>query len=214
MINKILVIGSGPIVIGQAAEFDYSGTQACRILKKEGKSVVLVNNNPATIMTDKAIADAVYSEPLTLKYLEAIIEKERPDALIAGMGGQTALNLSMLLHEKGILDKYDVQVIGTNIESIEKSEDRELFKEVMESIQQPCLQSHIANTLDEAKGHIEKIGYPVVIRPAYTLGGTGGGFCYNDNDLKQFVASGIAASRTSQVLIEKVSKVGKKLNMR
>ncbi|MBN2796258.1 MAG: carbamoyl-phosphate synthase (glutamine-hydrolyzing) large subunit [Clostridia bacterium] len=211
MINKILVIGSGPIVIGQAAEFDYSGTQACRILKKEGKQVVLVNNNPATIMTDKAVADAVYSEPLTLKYLEAIIEKERPDALIAGMGGQTALNLSMQLHEKGILEKYQVQVIGTNIESIEKSEDRELFKATMESIHEPCLQSHIANSLEEAKGHIQSIGYPVVIRPAFTLGGTGGGFCYNDQDLKQYVASGIAASRTSQVLIEKSIKGWKEI---
>lgn len=211
MLNSVLVIGSGPIVIGQAAEFDYSGTQACRILKSEGKKVILVNNNPATIMTDRTVADVVYSEPLTVDYLREIIRRERPDAMIAGMGGQTALNLAMQLYEKGVLATYGVKVIGTNIESIEKAEDREIFKSIMTSIGEPSLQSYVVNTFEEAKLKIAAIGYPVVVRPAYTLGGTGGGFCYNEQELFSVVTSGIHASRTSQVLIEKSIKGWKEI---
>lgn len=206
MLKKVMVIGSGPIVIGQAAEFDYSGTQACKVLREEGIEVVLVNNNPATIMTDKKVADKVYSEPLTIEFLEKIIAKEKPDALIAGMGGQTALNLSMSLYENGILAKHGVSVIGTNIDSIENAENREKFKSLMLKIGQPCLDSYVAENYEEALGCVEKIGYPIVVRPAYTLGGTGGGFCYNDGDLKEFVNRGVNASIASQVLIEKSIK--------
>lgn len=211
MYNKVLVIGSGAIVIGQAAEFDYSGTQACKVLRQEGIEVVLINNNPATIMTDKTIADSVYCEPLTVEFIERIIIKEKPDALLAGMGGQTALNLSMELYNTGVLDKYNVKVIGTNVESIEKSEDREIFKRVMQGIDQPCTDSIIANSLEEAKSYIDEIGYPVVVRPAFTLGGTGGGFCYNDSELKEFVSRGINASMVSQVLVEKSIKGWKEI---
>lgn len=211
MLKKVLVIGSGPIVIGQAAEFDYSGSQACRVLKDEGIEVVLVNNNPATIMTDKSIADKVYSEPLNIEYLERIIEKEKPDALLAGMGGQTALNLSLSLYDAGILDKYGVQLIGTNIESIDQSEDREKFKSLMLQINQPCLESRIASDYKSAKMIANGIGYPVVVRPAFTLGGTGGGFCYNDDELKSVVTTGLLASMTSEVLIEKSIKGWKEI---
>ncbi len=206
MYKKVLVIGSGPIVIGQAAEFDYSGTQACKVLRQEGIKVVLINNNPATIMTDKTVADAVYCEPLTVEFIERIIIEEKPDALLAGMGGQTALNLSMALFNAGTLDKYGVKVIGTNVESIEKAEDRLIFKNEMEKINQPCTESKIANSLDEAKVCVNEIGYPIVVRPAFTLGGTGGGFCYNDEDLKEIVPKGLNASMASQVLIEKSIK--------
>jgi len=206
MLNKVLVIGSGPIVIGQAAEFDYSGSQACRVLKDEGIQVVLVNNNPATIMTDKTLADVVYSEPLTIEFLERIIEKEKPDALLAGMGGQTALNLSLSLHNEGILEKYGVKLIGTNISSIEESENRDLFKSKMLEIGQPCLKSRSVNNLGDATEIAHEIGYPIVVRPAFTLGGTGGGFCYNDDDLKNIVSSGLQMSMTSEVLIEKSIK--------
>ncbi|MCH4890346.1 carbamoyl-phosphate synthase (glutamine-hydrolyzing) large subunit [Acidaminobacter sp. JC074] len=206
MLKKVLVIGSGPIVIGQAAEFDYSGSQACRVLREENIQVVLVNNNPATIMTDKALADVVYSEPLTVEYLEKIIDKEKPDALLAGMGGQTALNLSLELHDKGILDKYGVKLIGTNVSSIETSENREMFKNKMLEIGQPCLESQIAKTIDQAREIAETIGYPIVVRPAFTLGGTGGGFCYNNDDLEKIVKAGLQMSMTSEVLIEKSIK--------
>lgn len=211
MYKKVLVIGSGAIVIGQAAEFDYSGTQACKVLRQEGIEVVLINNNPATIMTDKTVADAVYCEPLNIEFIERIIIKEKPDALLAGMGGQTALNLSMELYKQGILDKYGVKVIGTNIDSIEKAENREIFKKVMEEINQPCTESLIANSYEEAISYVNAIGYPIVVRPAYTLGGTGGGFCYNDSDLKEFVSKGIQASMVSQVLVEKSIKGWKEI---
>ena len=182
-LKKILIIGSGPIVIGQAAEFDYAGTQACLALKEEGYEVVLVNSNPATIMTDTTIADKVYMEPLTLEYIAKILRYERPDAIIPGLGGQTGLNLAMQLAKKGVLDECQVKLLGTNAKSIERAEDRELFKEMCESIGQPVIQSEITYSIEEAKVAAERIGYPVVLRPAFTLGGTGGGFAYNEEEL-------------------------------
>ena len=175
-IKKVLIIGSGPIVIGQAAEFDYAGTQACLSLREEGYKVILVNSNPATIMTDKEIADKVYMEPLTLEYVAKILRYERPDAILPAIGGQTGLNLAMQLDRKGVLKECDVKLLGTSIRSIERAEDRELFKELCQSIGEPTIPSEITYNLDEAKEAAKKIGYPVVLRPAFTLGGTGGGF--------------------------------------
>lgn len=205
-IKKVLVIGSGPIIIGQAAEFDYSGTQACEALKEEGVEVVLVNSNPATIMTDKEIAHKVYIEPLTLEFLEKVIIKEKPDSILAGMGGQTALNLAVELNDRGILEKYGVKVIGTSIESIKKGEDRELFKKVMEEINQPVIQSCIVNELEEALSFANKIGYPLIIRPAYTLGGTGGGIADREEELIDIITKGLKLSPVGQVLLEKSVK--------
>ena len=202
-IKKTLVIGSGPIIIGQAAEFDYSGTQACETLKKEGIEVVLINSNPATIMTDKAVADRIYIEPITADFVEKVIAKERPDSILAGMGGQTALNMAVELSEKGILEKYGVKVIGTPIESIKRGEDRELFREAMEKIGEPIIQSKIVENLEDGFKVAREIGYPVVVRPAYTLGGTGGGFAYNPKELEDILMKGLALSRVGQVLIEK-----------
>ena len=182
-IKKVLVIGSGPIVIGQAAEFDYSGTQACQALKEEGLEVVLVNSNPATIMTDKEIADKIYIEPLTVEFVEKVIAKERPDSIIAGMGGQTGLNITVELHDKGILDKYNVKVIGTSIASIKEGEDRELFRDMMNRINEPVIQSEIITDLEAGVAYASKIGYPVIVRPAYTLVGTGGGIADNEEEL-------------------------------
>jgi carbamoyl-phosphate synthase large subunit len=210
-IKKVLVIGSGPIVIGQAAEFDYSGTQACEALKEEGIEVVLVNSNPATIMTDKDTADKIYIEPLTVDFLEKIIAKERPDSIISGMGGQTGLNLSIELHAKGILDKYNVKVIGTSIEAIKKGEDRELFKNEMEKIGQPSIVSEIITDMESGKGFSSKIGYPVIVRPAYTLGGTGGGIVENEEELEVILAQGLQLSTIGQVLIEKSIKGWKEI---
>lgn len=202
-IKKVLVIGSGPIVIGQAAEFDYSGTQACQAIREEGIEVVLVNSNPATIMTDVQTADRTYIEPLTVETIERIIEKERPDSLIAGMGGQTGLNLSCELYDKGILDKYGVKVIGTSIEGIKEGEDRESFKNLMERTNQPIIRGEIVNTVEDALFFAKEIGYPVVVRPAYTLGGTGGGIAYDEDELTEIATQGIHLSRVGQVLIEK-----------
>lgn len=202
-IKKTLVIGSGPIIIGQAAEFDYSGTQACETLKKEGIEVVLINSNPATIMTDKAVADRIYIEPITVEFVEKVIAKERPDSILAGMGGQTALNMAVELAEKGILEKYGVRVLGTPIESIKRGEDRELFREAMEKIGEPIIKSKIVESLEEGYKVANEIGYPVVVRPAYTLGGTGGGFANNDVELEDILSKGLALSRVGQVLIEK-----------
>ncbi len=201
-IHKILIIGSGPIVIGQACEFDYSGTQACRALKDEGFEVILVNSNPATIMTDPEIADKTYVEPLTLETLSAIIEKEKPDALLPTVGGQTALNLSVELYEQGILDKFGVRLIGANINSIKVGEDRELFKKAMDEIGIPSAKGGFAHTWDEAKKIVETTGYPAIIRPAFTLGGTGGGVAFNPEEFEGIVKGGLAASPISQVLIE------------
>ena len=202
-IKKVLVIGSGPIVIGQAAEFDYSGTQACQSLKEEGVEVVLVNSNPATIMTDIGMAHYTYIEPLTIDFVEKVIAKERPDSIIAGMGGQTGLNLSCELYDKGILDKYNVNVIGTSIESIKEGEDRDSFKQLMERTNQPIVESDIVTDVDSALAFAEKIGYPVIVRPAYTLGGTGGGIAANEAELREICTQGLHLSRVGQVLIEK-----------
>ncbi len=205
-IKKILVIGSGPIVIGQAAEFDYAGTQACLALKEEGYEVVLCNSNPATIMTDTNIADKVYMEPLTLEYVAKILRYERPDAIVPGLGGQTALNLAMQLHKKGVLEECQVEILGTSFESIERSEDREMFKELCEKIGEPVLPSTITYSIEEAKKAAEEIGYPVVLRPAFTLGGTGGGFADNEEELLEIMKNALKLSPTHQVLVEKSIK--------
>ena len=202
-IKKVLVIGSGPIVIGQAAEFDYAGTQACRSLKEEGLEVVLVNSNPATIMTDKDIADHVYIEPLNVASLTAVIEKERPDSLLPTLGGQIGLNLAMALHEQGILKQYGVRLLGTSPESIHKAEDRQGFKDCMESIHQPCVTSVVVNAVEDAVDFANSIQYPVIVRPAYTLGGTGGGIAYDEDSLREIAARGIYASRVGEILVER-----------
>lgn len=210
-IKKVLVIGSGPIVIGQAAEFDYSGTQACRAIKEEGIDVVLVNSNPATIMTDRGMASRTYIEPLTAEYVERIIREERPDSVIAGMGGQTGLNLTCELHDKGIFDKYGVRVIGTSIPSIKEGEDRDSFKRLMERTHQPIAPSEIVTNIDDGLAFAEKIGYPVIARPAYTLGGTGGGIAENEDQLMEILSQGLHLSRIGQVLIEKSIKGWKEI---
>lgn len=210
-IKKVLVIGSGPIVIGQAAEFDYSGTQACQALKEEGIETVLVNSNPATIMTDKEIADKVYIEPLTVEFIEKVIAKERPDSLIAGMGGQTSLNLAVALYDQGILEKYNVRVIGTSIESIKEGEDRESFKNLMLKMNQPVIESQIVTNVAEGLSFAEKIGYPVIVRPAYTLGGTGGGIADDEQALREILKLGLQLSPVSQVLLEKSIKGWKEI---
>jgi carbamoyl-phosphate synthase large subunit len=210
-IKKVLVIGSGPIIIGQAAEFDYSGTQACRALREEGIETVLVNSNPATIMTDAEIADKVYIEPLTVEYVEKIIAKERPDSVIAGMGGQTGLNLTVELYDKGILDKYNVRVIGTSVQSIKYGEDRELFKEMMNKIGEPIVDSAIVTDLETGKKVALRIGYPIIVRPAYTLGGTGGGIANNEEEMTEILSAGLQLSMNGQVLIEKSIKGWKEI---
>lgn len=202
-IKKVLVIGSGPIVIGQAAEFDYAGVQACRALKEEGIEVILVNSNPATIMTDEDIADKIYLQPLTVEALDYIIKKERPDGLIASLGGQTGLNLAVQLNDAGILEKYNVKVLGTNIDSIKKAEDRELFKNLMQQIEEPVPDSEIVSDYEGALKFAKKIGFPIIIRPAYTLGGSGGGIAHNEQEYEEIVHSGIAMSPINQVLVEK-----------
>ncbi len=205
-IKKILIIGSGPIVIGQAAEFDYAGTQACLALKEEGYEVVLCNSNPATIMTDTSIADKVYMEPLTLEFIARILRYERPDAILPGIGGQTGLNLAMQLEKKGVLKECRVELLGTSSESIERAEDRELFKELCQSIGEPTIPSEITYSIEEAKAAAERIGYPVVLRPAFTLGGTGGGFAYNEQELIEIGLNAFKLSPVHQVLIEKSVK--------
>ncbi len=202
-INKVLVIGSGPIVIGQAAEFDYAGAQACRVLKDAGINVVLLNSNPATIMTDKALADEIYLEPLTVETLKRIIIKERPDSLLASLGGQTGLTLGCQLAKSGFLDEYGVKLIGVNLESIDRAEDRELFKETMQKINQPVVPSDIAYTVEECLSIAERIGYPVIVRPAYTLGGAGGGVAKDEEELRLISHNGLMLSPITQVLIEK-----------
>lgn len=205
-LKKILVIGSGPIVIGQAAEFDYAGTQACLALKEEGYEVVLCNSNPATIMTDTSIADKVYMEPLTLEYVARILRYERPDAIVPGIGGQTGLNLAVQLEKKGILKECRVELLGTDVNSIEQAEDRELFKELCESLGEPVLPSMIANSMEEGLEAAEKIGYPVVLRPAFTLGGTGGGFADNEEEFRTVMKNALSLSPVHQVLVEKSIK--------
>ena len=201
-IHKVLIIGSGPIIIGQACEFDYSGTQACKALKSLGYEIVLVNSNPATIMTDPEMADVTYIEPLNVKRLEQIIAKERPDALLPNLGGQSGLNLCSELYKEGILDKYNVQVIGVQVDAIERGEDRIEFKKAMNALGIEMARSDVAYTVDEALAIADELGYPVVLRPAYTMGGAGGGLVYNKDELKTVCARGLQASLVGQVLVE------------
>ena len=205
-IKKVMVIGSGPIVIGQAAEFDYAGTQACLALKEEGYEVILANSNPATIMTDNSVADKVYMEPLTLEYLARICRYERPDAIVPGIGGQTGLNLAVQLAKKGVLDECEIELLGTDVKSIECAEDRELFKELCQRIGEPTVPSHITYSVEEAVAAAKEIGYPVILRPAFTLGGTGGGFAYDENELREMMRGALALSPVHQVLVEKSIK--------
>jgi len=202
-IKKVLVIGSGPIVIGQAAEFDYAGTQACRVLREDGIEIVLVNSNPATIMTDKNIADKIYIEPLTLITVKRIIKKERPDSILSGLGGQTGLTLCMQLARDGFLDKMNVRLLGSSPQTIDKAEDRKIFKETMEAIGQPVVPSVIATDVETAVEFANELGYPVIVRPAFTLGGTGGGNAVDEDRLREITANGLALSPIHQTLIEK-----------
>lgn len=202
-IKKVLVIGSGPIVIGQAAEFDYAGTQACRALKQEGLEVVLINSNPATIMTDKHMADKIYIEPLTLDVVKRVIEIEKPDSVVSNLGGQTALTLSMQLAESGFLEEHGVKLLGSNPETIHKAEDRQAFKDTMEEIGQPCIPSKVVENIDDALAFAEEIDYPVIVRPAFTLGGTGGGIAYTREELHEIATNGLRLSPITQILVEK-----------
>lgn len=202
-IKKVLVIGSGPIVIGQAAEFDYAGTQACLTLKEEGCEVILINNNPATIMTDENVADRVYFEPLTVKNIETIIQKEKPDGILVSVSGQTGLNLAFKLQEKGIIDKYNLDVLGTPIDSIMQGEDRDKFRTLMQEIDEPISESAIVDNMDDALTFSKEVGYPIIVRPAYTLGGSGGGIATGENQFIELVSRGLRASPISQCLIEK-----------
>ena len=205
-IKKVLIIGSGPIIIGQACEFDYSGTQACKALRALGYEIVLVNSNPATIMTDPETADEVYIEPLNVERLTQIIEKERPDALLPNLGGQSGLNLSSALANEGILDKYGVEVIGTPIDAIERGEDRDIFKQTMADLGIEMARSEVSHTVEEAEKIVAEIGFPVVVRPAYTMGGAGGGFAYNMEEFQTIAARGLSLSMTSQILVEESIK--------
>src|SRR5687768_12591966 len=202
-LHRILIIGSGPIVIGQGAEFDYSGTQAARALKEEGFEVILVNSNPATIMTDPEVADRTYIEPVTAEFVELIIEKERPDALLPTVGGQTALNVAMALAESGALERYNVELIGANAKAIAVAEDRKLFGEAMKRIGLAVAEGGIATTFDQAEAIVERTGYPAIIRPSFTLGGSGGGIAYNRDEFEEIVRRGLDESPTTQVLIER-----------
>src|SRR3954467_5115311 len=201
-IQSVLVIGSGPIVIGQACEFDYSGTQACRVLKSEGIRVILVNSNPATIMTDPEFADATYIEPITAEFGEKVIEKERPDALLATLGGQTALNTAMALDAAGVLDKYGVELIGASIEAIDRGENRQIFKKIVEDLGGEVARSAICHSMDDCLAAVEELGYPVVVRPSFTMGGTGSGMAHDEADLRRIAGAGLQASPTTEVLLE------------
>ena len=205
-IHKVLIIGSGPIVIGQACEFDYSGTQACKALRSLGYEIVLVNSNPATIMTDTIIADKVYMEPLTLEYVSRICRLERPDAIVPGIGGQTGLNLAVELAKDGVLEECGIEILGTSADSIETAEDRELFKELCEQIGEPVIPSIITYSIEEGLKAAEEIGYPVILRPAFTLGGTGSGFADDSEELKVVMKKALELSPVHQVLVEKSIK--------
>ncbi|MCE3013537.1 MAG: carbamoyl-phosphate synthase large subunit, partial [Proteobacteria bacterium] len=202
-LKKVLVIGSGPIVIGQAAEFDYSGTQAVHSLKEEGVEVILVNSNPATIMTDEETADKVFIEPLTTSFISRILHQEKPDGVLATLGGQTALNLALSLKESGVLDRLGIELLGCNMETIQKAEDRKLFKELMQEIGEPVPESIITKTVDDAVEFSKKIGFPLIVRPAYTLGGTGGGIVKNEEELRVITHKGLQASPIHQCLVER-----------
>src|SRR5579859_3997480 len=201
-IHRILIVGSGPIIIGQASEFDYSGAQACKALKADGYEVILINSNPATIMTDPDLADRTYVEPLSVEYAEEIIRRNRPDALLSTVGGQTGLNLSVALAEAGVLDKYGVELIGAKIESIKKAEDRLLFKDAMRKIGLETPSSQLVNSIAAGVQFAEKIGYPCILRPSFTLGGTGGGIAYNKEELQEILERGIDLSPVHEVLLE------------
>ena len=201
-LRSVLVIGSGPIVIGQACEFDYSGTQACRVLKAEGLRVILVNSNPATIMTDPEFADATYVEPITPEFVEQVIAKERPDALLATLGGQTALNCAMALAAAGVLEKYGVELIGASIEAIDRGENRQEFKQIVEDLGGEVAESVICHSLDDCLGAAGELGYPMVVRPSFTMGGVGSGMAYDEEDLRRIAGAGLAASPTTEVLLE------------
>src|SRR4051812_41444551 len=204
-IQSVLVIGSGPIIIGQAAEFDYSGTQACRVLREEGLRVVLVNSNPATIMTDPQFADATYVEPITPEYVEKVIAKERPDALLATLGGQTALNAAMALDAAGVLEKYGVELIGASIEAIDRGENRESFKKIVEELGGEVARSVVCHSMQDCLDAVlseDGLGFPVVVRPSFTMGGAGSGMAYDERDLRQIAGTGLAASPTTEVLLE------------
>src|SRR5438874_2279735 len=201
-IDSVLVIGSGPIVIGQACEFDYSGTQACRVLKEEGLRVVLVNSNPATVLTDPQFADATYVEPITPEVVAQVIARERPDSLLPTLGGQTALNTAVALHESGILDEYGVRVIGASIDAIRRGEDRQKFKDVVASIGAEVPRSRVCRALDECVTAAADLGFPLVVRPSYTLGGAGGGIAYDESDLRRIAGAGLAVSMAHEVLLE------------
>ncbi|MBQ9422703.1 MAG: carbamoyl phosphate synthase large subunit, partial [Pyramidobacter sp.] len=202
-LKKVMIIGSGPIVIGQAAEFDYAGTQACKALRAMGIVVVLVTSNPATIMTDSDIADKVYIEPLTVEILKRLIEKERPDGLLSTIGGQSGLTLSMQLARDGWLDACGVKLLGASLETIERAEDRQLFKEMLEKIGEPVIPSAIATKLDEAMNFAAQIGYPVIVRPSFTLGGTGGGIANDPREMEQIARRGLEVSPVNQILVER-----------
>ena len=201
-LSSVLVIGSGPIVIGQAAEFDYSGTQACRVLRDEGLRVILVNSNPATIMTDPEFADATYIEPITPEVVERIIERERPDAILATLGGQTALNTAIALHERGVLEKFGVELIGADVDAIRRGEDRQAFKEIVESIGAESARSAICHSMDDCLAAADGLGYPMVVRPSFTMGGAGSGMAYDEEDLRRIAGAGLQASPTTEVLLE------------
>ncbi|MFD6268896.1 carbamoyl-phosphate synthase large subunit, partial [Nocardia asteroides] len=201
-LKHILVIGSGPIVIGQACEFDYSGTQACRVLRSEGLRVSLVNSNPATIMTDPEFADSTYVEPITPEFVEKVIEKERPDAILATLGGQTALNTAVALHERGVLEKYNVELIGADFDAIQRGEDRQKFKDIVAKVGGESARSKVCFTMAEVRETVEELGFPVVVRPSFTMGGLGSGMAYNHEDLDRIAGGGLAASPTANVLIE------------
>ncbi|MEG0456855.1 MAG: carbamoyl-phosphate synthase large subunit, partial [Oscillospiraceae bacterium] len=202
-IKKVLVIGSGPIVIGQAAEFDYAGTQACRVLKNEGLEVVLINSNPATIMTDKLMADKIYIEPLTLDTVKKVIEIEKPDSVLSTLGGQNGLTLSMQLAKEGFLDAHGVKLLGAVPETIDKAEDRQMFKDTMEKIGEPCIPSKVVTNVEDAIEFTKEINYPVIVRPAFTMGGSGGGRADNEEQLREITTNGLRLSPITQVLIEK-----------
>ncbi|MBW3653046.1 MAG: carbamoyl phosphate synthase large subunit, partial [Actinobacteria bacterium] len=201
-IQRILILGSGPIVIGQAAEFDYSGVQACKVLKEEGLRVVLINSNPATIMTDPEFADATYLEPITPEFVTKVIEKERPDALLATLGGQTALNAAMALHAAGTLEQYGVELIGADVDAIRRGEDRQAFKDIVEQVGGESARSVVCHTMDELRAGVGELGYPVVVRPSFTMGGAGGGIAHDEADLVRIGGGGLHASVTTEVLLE------------
>ena len=201
-LSSVLVIGSGPIVIGQAAEFDYSGTQACRVLREEGLRVILVNSNPATIMTDPEVADVTYIEPIDPDVIRSIIAKERPDAILPTLGGQTALNAAIALHEAGTLEEFGVEIIGASIDAIQKAEDRQRFKEVVDAVGGESARSRICHSMDECLDAAEELGYPMVVRPSFTMGGLGSGMAYDEADLRRIAGAGLHYSPTTEVLLE------------